>query len=607
MSRFAAALAGALLAGVLFAAPAGAQGPTNDVALTANETFGTGLQYTDVWYHKGLAYIGGLTMPGRVFIADAGTGALVGTYATSNGSWVKDLQVQGDTLYVALDVAGLDVVDVSNPAQPAFVTRFNTSVAGVHDLFIHGNTLYYVDDVGASELHIADVSNRAAPIFRRTFNVTGGCHDLTVVGNRAYLANLSGGFQILDVTDPINPVSLAVKSYSGAFTHNIWPNGDGRYVCTTDETCGTGHLRVWDVSNLANIVQVSEYAVPVQGDTCVHNAMWIDDYIYMSYYLHGLRIVDASNPAQLVEVGSYDTHGTHRRGAVLAHDEVGGCFDGAWGIFAERSGPNAVSVYLSDIGSGLWSFSFTGAANKGVDGVGVYDASLGTFFLRNMLSSGAADQTVQYGAAGGALVGLVGDWDGNGTKTIGVYDPASGTFFLKNSNTPGVADLSYQFGVGGANRVPVVGDWDGNDTDTVGLYDRTDGTFFLRNSHGPGAADITFQYGVGGALVGLVGDWDGDGVETVGVYDPATATFFLKNSNAAGPADLSVIFGPVGSFVPLAGDWDGVGADTIGLYDPATATFFGRNSNTPGVADVTFIYGAPMLTPLVGDWQGPGL
>jgi hypothetical protein len=608
------------------------------VTLLGHSTFqSASTEYTDVYFHKNVALIGSLTTPGRVFIGDVTTTSLVGTYSTSNGSFVRDLQAQGNYLYVALDSSGFDIVDISNPSAPAFVSFFGDAFPfGVHDLFIHGNILYAVEDTTSSNLHVIDVSNPLAPTRLTVFNNPGGCHDITLVGNRAYLANLSGGFQILDVTNPASPISLATKNYSASFTHNIWPSGDGHYVATTDETCGSGRLRIWDVSNLSNIVQVSEYSVPNLGNTCVHNAMWVDNFIYMSYYNHGLRVVDVTNPLAPIEVASYDTwngvpHKSPGKGQIpedgslpdrgdgmqpgstdkVLHDEEGalGCFDGAWGVYAERSGTSSVRIHISDITSGLWAFEFPSAPNLAFNGIGLYNASTAAFFLRDTPSSGIADSLVNFGPPGN-FVGLSGDWDGNGSKTIGVYDPVASVFFLKNSIAPGTADIAVQFGAAGAGYIPVVGDWDGNDTETIGLYNPTTGAFFLKNSNNPGPADITFVFGVGGSALPVMGDWDNSKSTTVGVYDPVTSSFFLRNSNSSGPADITVTFGaPDPAYRPIVGNWDGVGGDSIGLYKIGTGAFFLRNSNAPGPADLIFGYGPALAgyTPLAGDWKGPGL
>jgi hypothetical protein len=52
-----------------------------------------------------------------------------------------------------------------------------------------------------------------------------------------------------------------------------------------------------------------------------------------------------------------------------------------------------------------------------------------------------------------------GDWNGDGVDTIGIYLASTGTWFLRNTNSPGAADLV--FGYGPANAVPLTGNWDG--------------------------------------------------------------------------------------------------------------------------------------------------
>lgn len=238
------------------------------------------------------------------------------------------------------------------------------------------------------------------------------------------------------------------------------------------------------------------------------------------------------------------------------------------------------------------------------DTIGIYDASSGTFFLRNANAGGAADVVASFGPAGSTPI--AGDWDGNGTDTVGIYVPATGAFFLRNSNTPGAADVAFGYGPSASTLKPVVGDWDGNGTVTVGLYDPATGAFFLKNSNSGGAADIVFTYGAGGlGQVPVIGDWNNDGSDTVGLYDPATGAFFLKNSNAGGSADVVFTFGAGGlGYIPIAGDWNNDGVDGIGLYQPATGAFFLKNGLSNGSADFTFFFGAGGQFPIAGDWNG---
>ncbi len=241
---------------------------------------------------------------------------------------------------------------------------------------------------------------------------------------------------------------------------------------------------------------------------------------------------------------------------------------------------------------------------RGADTPGIYVASSGAWFLRNANAGGSADVAFTFGAAGGGLVPLVGDWDGDGDDTPGLYVPATGAFFLRNSNSAGNADVVFTFGAGGGGLVPLSGDWNGDGTDTIGLYGPSTGVFFLRNANASGVADATFSFGGGGVgIEPLVGDWNGDGTDTIGLNVASTGTFFLRNSNTPGAADLAFSYGPAGA-TPITGDWNGDGLDTVGVYTSGDGAWFLRNTNTPGAAHLVFTFGPAGVTPLVGDWDG---
>jgi hypothetical protein len=68
------------------------------------------------------------------------------------------------------------------------------------------------------------------------------------------------------------------------------------------------------------------------------------------------------------------------------------------------------------------------------------------------------------------LLPLSGDWDGDGIDTVGVFDPSGGTWSRRNRNSAGSADVSFTFGSAGGGYLPLSGDWNGDGTDTIGPY-----------------------------------------------------------------------------------------------------------------------------------------
>jgi hypothetical protein len=153
---------------------------------------------------------------------------------------------------------------------------------------------------------------------------------------------------------------------------------------------------------------------------------------------------------------------------------------------------------------------------------------------------------------------VVGDWSGTGHDGIGVFDPSTGTWYLRNEDNAGPPDAG-AFRYGGVGWLPVVGDWDGNGTTTVGVVnpDGPNGQlqWFLRNSNSAGAPDIApFTYGLSGWRP-TAGDWSGSGRSTIGVVDPSSDTWYLRNSSTAGLPDIKPFAYGGAGWAPAAGVW----------------------------------------------------
>ena len=230
------------------------------------------------------------------------------------------------------------------------------------------------------------------------------------------------------------------------------------------------------------------------------------------------------------------------------------------------------------------------------------------------LVSGPADSVVTYGAGGAAYVQVVGDWNGDGVQGVGLYELSTGSWFLRNTLTSGPAEISFAFGnFGNSNLIPISGNWTGEaGGDGVGLYDPATGAFFLRDTLDTGGIDREFGFAQpppAGGYVPLAGQFGGVGQQDgVGVYDPSNGNFWLRATPDAGDATAAATFGPGDQgFVPLVGDWGGVGITGIGIYDPSNGNFWLRNDISSGAADQSLTYGPGGVDfePVVGRWTAP--
>lgn len=161
-------------------------------------------------------------------------------------------------------------------------------------------------------------------------------HDLAVQDGYGYFCDQNGNnLRIYDVTNAPNLVQLSSTRQPGSgIAHNCWPSRDGQICVTTNET-NLSPMGVFDVSNKNLPRLLSTWRPNPQASNLPHNA-YIRDYVaHLSYYVEGYRAVDLSDPANPVEVGYYSA----RPGSA-----------GAWGCYHEQ--PSGV-IYIGDIGDGL--------------------------------------------------------------------------------------------------------------------------------------------------------------------------------------------------------------------------------------------------------------
>ena len=167
-------------------------------------------------------------------------------------------------------------------------------------------------------------------------------HDVFVLEDTMYTSEIfNGTLGVYDVSDFDNITQLGQVATPFNFTHNAWTSTDGRYIFTTDERANAP-VASYDLSDKNDIRLLDEYRPfeSLGNGTIPHNAHVIDDYLSISYYTDGLRVVDASVPDNLVEVANYDTW--------LGPD---GDFNGNWGAYPYL--PSGLTL-VSDRQTGLY-------------------------------------------------------------------------------------------------------------------------------------------------------------------------------------------------------------------------------------------------------------
>ena len=246
-----------------------------------------------------------------------------------------------DTLAYVLESSSLEILNISQPQSPTLLgsCALQDYPVGVR---VHDGiacVVYRPFFTPGGGMQIVDVSNPNLPVVKGSCSISPYVDQLAIEGSFAYAATLDSGLQIVAIADPEAPylvgsyfadslsgVSEVVISDTLLFATNwrgLWvidvSNAQAPHVITRFSSYpwlwnpynfskSGEHLIVINFGSIS-IVDVSEPTTPyVEGHYAtgtVQNVCLEGSYAYIADGYRGLIIVDVSNPADLVEIGSY--------------------------------------------------------------------------------------------------------------------------------------------------------------------------------------------------------------------------------------------------------------------------------------------------------------
>ena len=302
---------------------------------------------------------------GFVDITNPTSPVIVDTVSGPVSLW-HDVKVLGHYAYgVSEGGSGIQVMDMSDIDNGNVSLVRNWTGGGystTHNIVINeeAGTMWVVGtNIGNGGLIHIDISNPSLP------SLDGGWtemyvhdaqvvtwHDGALAGRElAFVAGgFSGGFsstglRIVDVTNPNNTQTLSTLFYpNSGYAHQVWLSSDRKYLYLNDEldegaTVSVTTTRVINVEDPANPFLHGTYTT---GKAAIdHNLYTRDGVVYQANYRSGLRVFDALDPANPVEVAYFDTF----------PNSDSASFNGAWSSYPFFPSGN---VIISDIERGLF-------------------------------------------------------------------------------------------------------------------------------------------------------------------------------------------------------------------------------------------------------------
>ena len=274
----------------------------------------------------------------------------------------REIKVKGDYAYVTTEGGGgLQIINLSSLPKASGITSNSWTggsagnLTSIHALHIDGNYVYlYGSKLFDGAPLVADISDPENPVYVGNYHDPAGgqtayVHDGFVRNDTLYACHIYKGFMdIIDFRDKKNPKLLGMVTTPEKFTHNSWLNESGKVVFTTDEKKNSS-LASYDISDPSNIKLLDKIQSNPGSNSIVHNTHIIKvgkgEFAVTSWYRDGFTIVDVTRPANMIQVGNYDTY-----------PDSGEGFQGDWGVYPYLPSGNIV---VSNIEDGLYVFTPT--------------------------------------------------------------------------------------------------------------------------------------------------------------------------------------------------------------------------------------------------------
>ncbi|UCF61218.1 MAG: protein kinase [Anaerolineaceae bacterium] len=253
----------------------------------------------DVFVYGGYAYIADSFNGLRVVdISDRANPQEVGFFDPAGSTAGLGVYFSDPYVYLA-DGLGLLILDASDPTAPS-ETGFYDSLGFAVKVQLSGGYAYVAGREGG--LNIADISDPANPQHVSNYFQAGSVHvlDVYVSGSYAYVAMQGNGLRVVDVSDPTNPQEVGFSDTAGA-AEAVYVSGSYAYLAD-----GGDGLRIFDISDPVNPQEIGFYDTPGYAQ---------DVYLSGTYAFVGdgvsslLLVIDVSDPANPQLAGEYETPG----------------------------------------------------------------------------------------------------------------------------------------------------------------------------------------------------------------------------------------------------------------------------------------------------------
>ncbi len=360
--------------------------------------------------------------------------------------------VMGNKLYVSWYQAGVQVFDISTPANMKRVGQYDTYSPAFQAADPSTKSL---SDEPWDIICGRDSLQNSLPT---TYNGTWAVFPF-LGEDRVLIGEMGEGLFIVDTTKATAPRKNVVSDF----------DGDGK----TDLSRFTPATGAWTIENSSNAAQYAsqfglsdDVLVPADYDADGKSdvAIWrpLSGDWWISRSSGGISVVNFGLPQDVPVTGDFDADGK-------ADVAVWRPSNGVWYIWQSTLGIRYAQWGISGDKpiTGDWD-------GDGKTDIAVFRPAEGVWYI--MPSSSSIPMFVKWGISGDKPVS--GDFTGDGRSEITIYRPEEGNWWVFDTATQNYFVAKW----GIAEDVPVPGDYDGDEKADVAVYRPSDGVWYRLNS-----------------------------------------------------------------------------------------------------------------------------
>ncbi len=204
------------------------------------------------------------------------------TASVASTGWVQDLAVRNQIGYLAMDVYGIQLANLALPGIPSLVGTPYDLPGTAYGIDVSGNYAYVA--ALSAGLRVIDVSFPTALQEVATLQTGGQAYDVHIVENKAYIACSNAGFVIADISVPTSP-SVLGSANPGGDIRQVLVKGNYAYLADWN-----GKVWVYNILNPATPYAETFYTL----SSTVHNLALFHQSVVVANGSAGLTIL--ANP-----------------------------------------------------------------------------------------------------------------------------------------------------------------------------------------------------------------------------------------------------------------------------------------------------------------------